>query len=125
MYRLKNKKSGFTLVEVLAAVAILGIVSVGIFTFMGRQSTTLSKLKVVQNRYEEITFDLYNATLVDNTIDGVVAPEYTGKSDIIAKENTVTINGVNIDFELLTSSTTLPSGDVMNLFAYNFTSEDN
>ncbi|MFV0518684.1 MAG: type II secretion system protein [Lachnospirales bacterium] len=120
---LKRKKA-FSLIEIIAAVAILGIVSLGVFTLMGREVISLNKLDILTDVYETVNYDLKKATTYDDDIDGEVSLRYDGSTEINAYSKTANVNGIIIEYELFLTSKVLNDGEVLNFFTYNFDNED-
>lgn len=93
----QNKRSGFTLVELLVAIAILGVLSVTVVYMMVTSSKTYGKLSVeaqmqseaqlVANSISEIAIDSFNAT--DSYAESIDSKYDATQGKILVLDSTV------------------------------------
>ncbi|MFV0441719.1 MAG: prepilin-type N-terminal cleavage/methylation domain-containing protein [Lachnospirales bacterium] len=135
---MKKSKKGFALVEVLAALAILALLSVGVFVYISRQNDISDILVESMNVYREMTYELSQAENNDNDITDSLQNGQADELQHAAEIKSVqikTIHGdpvkdangddVEVSFELFTATEQLSDGNIINAFAYNFEDLDN
>ncbi|MFV0518682.1 MAG: prepilin-type N-terminal cleavage/methylation domain-containing protein [Lachnospirales bacterium] len=117
------KKKGLTLIEIIAAVAILGIIAVLAFTYMGKQNNTIKNIAIIDSSYRNLDEDLKKAIEedVDNT-DGIYTRLEGNPADtsVSVVKNSATINGKTIDYELFYKTEDLIIDSTVSNFSYNF-----
>ncbi|MFV0440677.1 MAG: hypothetical protein ACK5LV_05235 [Lachnospirales bacterium] len=115
------KRKAFTLIEIIGAIAIIGISFVVIIRFMGNRSSYIDKTHTDLEGYSTMGTSLSEVEMADDEIDGnVTVSDGTDTTGIHAIKKTATINGQAIEYELLYKDEETSSKNIINDFTYNF-----
>ncbi len=117
------KKRGLTLIEVVVAMAILGMLLLLFFTFMSGSVKNTNELNALNNKHFDITNKLYNIDMLDDDPTDGQATNITDqalKNIVDIKASKTTINGLEIPYELFVANVDTDLESYENI-GYNFT----
>ncbi len=117
---MKNK--GFTLIEVIASMAIIGMLFSLVFMFMGGQNAQLNRIDIKKDLYNQVNEVLARAVVSDDDPTDGQLTSFIGDTNgtvLTVDDASVNIDGINIPVEYLVA--TKQNGlEHASAFTYNF-----
>lgn len=114
------KRKAFTLVEIVGAIAIIGIAFVVIIRFMGNRNLFIDKTHEDLEGYLNIGVNLSEAEIEDDEINGNLDIADAASSGIVASLQKTQIFGKEVEYELFYIDEETSVDNVINDYTYNF-----
>ncbi len=118
-------KKGFTLVEVIVSVAILSLLLILFFTYLGSFNATLSNVDILKQSFDDSKVLLGEAVYLDEDVTDGVLPENVStviQENVKVEKYQTTIDEVEIEYEVFSTSINTKLEDSHDIM-YNFPSK--